>query len=109
MKLSEKIKIAIKEAGYTQQTFADKLGITNPVVNVWCTGKRNPTTTTLKKIAKATNKPLSYFFADEKSANIVNNSNGGDNVINSGTDVKEIYERVIKLEYRVEQLEKNKK
>lgn len=38
--VGEKIRQAIKEAGLTQQKLADKLGITNPVVNVWVTGKR---------------------------------------------------------------------
>lgn len=60
--VGEKIRQAIKEAGLTQQKLADKLGITNPVVNVWVTGKRNPTASSLKKIAEATGKPYAYFI-----------------------------------------------
>jgi repressor LexA len=56
----------MKEAGLTQQKLADKLGITNPVVNVWVTGKRNPTIESLKKIAAATNKPYSYFIETDE-------------------------------------------
>ena len=61
-KIGEKIRQAIKEAGLTQQKLADKLGITNPVVNVWVTGKRIPTVESIKKIAEATNKPYSFFI-----------------------------------------------
>lgn len=65
--VGEKIRQAIKEAGLTQQKLADKLGITNPVVNVWVQGKRNPTTSSLKKIAEATGKPFSFFISEKDS------------------------------------------
>lgn len=63
--MGEKIRQAIKESGLTQQKLADKIGTSNPVVNVWVTGKRNPTTSSLKKIAEATGKPYSFFVEDE--------------------------------------------
>lgn len=69
--IGDKIRQAIKEAGLTQQKLADKLGITNPVVNVWVTGKRQPTIDSLKKIAAATNKPYSYFIESEEFAQTV--------------------------------------
>lgn len=62
--LGDKIKKAMKEAGLTQQKLADKLGITNPVVNAWINGKRNPTVNTIKRIAKATEKPFSFFLEE---------------------------------------------
>ena len=64
--LGEKIRKAIKEAGLTQQKLADKLGITNPVINVWVTGKRNPKPENLQKIAEATGKPYSYFVGSNE-------------------------------------------
>jgi repressor LexA len=66
--VGEKIRKAIKDAGLTQQKLADKLGITNPVINVWVTGKRNPKPDTLQKIAEATGKPYSYFLEDDEFA-----------------------------------------
>lgn len=66
--VGEKIRKAIKDAGLTQQKLADKLGITNPVINVWVTGKRNPRPDTLQKIAEATGKPYSYFAEDDEFA-----------------------------------------
>lgn len=63
--IGEKIRNAMFEAGLTQQKLADKLGISNPAVNVWVTGKRNPTAESLRKIAAATGKPYSFFVSDE--------------------------------------------
>ena len=63
--IGEKIRKAIKEAGLTQQNLADKLGITNPVVNVWIQGRRTPNIENLKKIAAATGKSYSYFIEEE--------------------------------------------
>lgn len=63
--IGEKIRKAIKEAGLTQQNLADKLGITNPVVNVWIQGRRIPNIENLKKIAVATGKPYSWFINED--------------------------------------------
>lgn len=62
--LGNKIKKAMKEAGLTQQKLADKLGITNPVINAWIKGKRNPTVNSIKRIASATDKPFSFFMGE---------------------------------------------
>lgn len=85
--MAKKIKQAIKEAGLTQQKLADKLGITNPVVNTWTTGKRNPTANSLKRIARATKKDISYFFENSPIGN--NNIVGNHNVL-SPKDISEI-------------------
>jgi transcriptional regulator with XRE-family HTH domain len=70
----ERIKQAMKEAGLTQRSLAAKLGVTNPTVNSFINGNTNPTVTTLKKIAKATAKPLQYFFLENSAFNTGNNS-----------------------------------
>ena len=71
--VGEKIRKAIKDAGLTQQKLADKLGITNPVINVWVTGKRNPRPDTLQKIAEITGRPVNYFF--DNSTDVKGNNN----------------------------------
>lgn len=71
-KVGEKIRQAMREAGLTQRKLADKLGITNPVINVWVTGKRNPKPDTLRRIANATGKPYSYFMDSDEFAQTVN-------------------------------------
>lgn len=65
--VGEKIRQAMKEAGLTQRKLADKLGITNPVISVWITGKRNPKPDTLRRIASATGKPFSFFAQEYRS------------------------------------------
>ena len=59
---SEKIKQAVKEAGLTQKEIAAKMGISQPAFNGFVSGKNRPTARTLKKIARATGKDLSFFI-----------------------------------------------
>ena len=91
MEIKDKIRMAMKEAGFTQQGLADVLGITNPVVNTWVTGKRNPTVRTLKKIAAATGKPLEYFLQeDDNSVNQQANGNSGVIMGNNNSNVNNV-------------------
>lgn len=76
-----KIKQALKEAGLTQNDLAKKMNITQPTVNSFVNGRRNPTVKTLKKIAKATGKDMNYFF-DKNISQTVNNSKNINQTIN---------------------------
>lgn len=82
MTIDNKIRKAMKEAGFTQKGLAEHLGIKQPSVGSWLSGRRNPTVTTLKKIAAATGKPLNYFF--DASTSLGDNTVGGNN--NSGNN-----------------------
>ncbi|MDR3124471.1 MAG: helix-turn-helix domain-containing protein [Endomicrobium sp.] len=64
---AQKIKEAVKETGLTQRKFAKKIGIGESMISQWLASSKNPTLTTLKKIAKATNKPLTYFIDDAET------------------------------------------
>jgi transcriptional regulator with XRE-family HTH domain len=75
-----KIKNAIKKAGLTQQKLARKIGVKQAQISGWVIGKRVPKLSSLKKIAIATGKPLSYFF-DDMSVN------GNINVDGSNTGI----------------------
>lgn len=90
MEIKDKIRMAMKEAGFTQQGLADVLGITNPVVNTWVTGKRNPTVRTLKKIAAATGKPLDFFLQEDNSVNQQANGNSGVIMGNNNSNVNNV-------------------
>jgi transcriptional regulator with XRE-family HTH domain len=59
--MSHRIKELIKEKGYTQQEFADKLGITRVGLSQLINGK--PSYPTLEKIATALNVPMWQLFA----------------------------------------------
>lgn len=68
----KKLKLAMLESGLNQTKLAKKLGIKSAAVSKWIVGQGNPKFSTLEDIAKATNKPLNYFF-DNSSTKI-----GGD-------------------------------
>lgn len=59
--MSHRIKELIKEKGYTQQEFADKLEITRVGLSQLINGK--PSYPTLEKIATALNVPMWQLFA----------------------------------------------
>lgn len=59
--MSHRIKDLIKEKGYTQQEFADKLGMTRVGLSQLINGK--PSYPTLEKIASALEVPMWELFA----------------------------------------------
>ena len=74
--IAEKIAAVVRECGFTQQRFAKKIGISETAISRWRAGKRNPSISSLKKIAKATKKNLSYFLSNDNNDISINN---GDN------------------------------
>lgn len=73
-KLKKKIKLARIEANLTQTELAKKVKSSQQSVVSWEKGTFVPSSENIKKIAKATGKPINYFF--ENSGNIAdNNSN----------------------------------
>lgn len=69
-----KIKEAVKEAGFTQTDFERKLDIGENLISRWASGDRTPSIKSIKKIAKALKKPLSYFLDDFMSEDEFNKS-----------------------------------
>ena len=51
MNISEKIRRARKEAGFTQSELAEKLGVSQAMISAYEKGLRNPKLETLQKIA----------------------------------------------------------
>ena len=74
----EKIRNALLEAGLTQKQLADKLGVKQQLISNWINGFSNPKDLSLKKIAVATGKPLSYFI--ENNPLVINNAVGNKNI-----------------------------
>lgn len=66
LSVAEKIRNVVKKTGLTQQEFCKKIGIGESVISRWLKGNRNPSITSLKKIAEATNTPLNYFLDTEE-------------------------------------------
>ncbi|MDR1245012.1 MAG: helix-turn-helix domain-containing protein [Endomicrobium sp.] len=60
----KRIKKAALDADLSLKDLGAKLNVSRQMISQWTSGNRNPKTDSLRKIAKATNKPLSYFFDD---------------------------------------------
>lgn len=70
--LTTKIKLAMLESGLNQTELAKAIGITKQSLSGWLSSCENPKLENIKKIAKATHKPVNYFF--ENSGNIADNN-----------------------------------
>lgn len=100
----KKIKQALVEAGLTQEELAKILGVTAPTVNSYINRKSQTRPSTLKKIAKATGKDISYFFASGGISQSANNSTNIRQTINNA-DMEFIKDSFKKLELAYKNLE----
>lgn len=64
-----RIKELIKEKGYTQKEFAEKLGMTTVGLSQILAGK--PSYTTMEKIAKNLNVPIWQLFIDKEDFDVM--------------------------------------
>jgi len=102
--LAEKIKKAIKKTGLTQTAFEKKYNISENLISSWIHGKRNPSITSLNKIAEATKIPLEYFLEEDDVKNIINNNGttigaiGNNNTVNIQLQLKDHEIRLLKIE-----------
>lgn len=103
----KKLKLAMLESGFNQVSLAKKLGIKSASVSQWLTGKNNPKISTLEKLAKATGKPVNYFF--DSSTQVSGNSNVVGKNINISADVKKdialLMAKMAAVESKIETLE----
>lgn len=63
--IGDNIRYLRKQAGYSQEQLARKIGITQGSVSLWEKGKNDPDTKTLSKIAQIFGVPLDFFMSDE--------------------------------------------
>ena len=103
----KQIKIAMAEMGLNQTSLAKKVGVKPNTVSQWLTGTNSPKMDTLKKVAKATGKPVNYFF--DNSTDVKGNQNiVGKNITVSSDVEKDIALMRVKieaLESKIENLE----
>lgn len=103
----KKLKLAMLESGFNQVSLAKKLGIKSASVSQWLTGKNNPKISTLEKLAKATGKPVNYFF--DNSTDVKGNHNvvGNNNSVPADVekDIKLLTAKIAALESKIENLE----
>jgi transcriptional regulator with XRE-family HTH domain len=67
LSLAVKIKLARKEAGYSQKQFGDVLKLSDKAISSYEVGRATPPLPTLKEISKLTYKPMNYFLNEEPS------------------------------------------
>lgn len=65
MNTGEKVRVARKGRGMSQEELARELGVNPVTISYWEKGKREIKLTMLEKIAKALRFPLRYFFEDD--------------------------------------------
>ena len=61
-KFSERLKQSLKDNGMSQFMLAKKIGMSQSVVNNYCTGKREPTLDVLILICKTLNETADYML-----------------------------------------------
>ena len=63
--LNEKIRIAIKQAGYKQKDVSSMLGVTQAAVSEWVTGRSAPRHGMLVRLAEELKLPPEWFLSDQ--------------------------------------------
>ncbi|MBQ3834971.1 MAG: helix-turn-helix transcriptional regulator [Elusimicrobia bacterium] len=86
---STQLKKIMKEKKITQQELADKIGVYQTMVSHWLRGIKNPTLTSLKKIADALEISVSCLIGEETNENNK--------------------EKIVLLKNKIEELEKQNK
>lgn len=107
----KQIKIAMAEMGLNQTSLAKKVGVKPNTVSQWLTGTNSPKMDTLKKVAKATGKPVNYFF-DNSTSVLGNHNNVGKNIqsgSNVDKDIKLLFAQVELLTAKMQLLEEKLK
>lgn len=67
MEIGARVKLARKIAGWSQQQLGDVAGITFQQIQKYERGQNRISASRLVEIAKALNKPISYFYGDENT------------------------------------------
>ena len=61
-KFAERLKQSLKDNNLTQVALANKIGMSQGIVNNYCTGKREPSLDVLILISKALNETSDYLL-----------------------------------------------
>lgn len=68
------IRQARMNAGYSQEKLAQEIGVVQPAVAMWESGKQYPTVTNLKKLSKVLNCSIDELLKEEGELNALGNS-----------------------------------
>ncbi len=102
---SRQLKKIMYDKRITQQTLAGKLKISQAMVSQWLNSSKNPTLTSLKKIASALDIPVTYLIDEnQKNAEPIKPVKKKTDEINDNI-IKEILDKLKDLEFRILKLE----
>lgn len=96
---NDQLRKIMFERKLTQQKLASLLGINQARISGWLHGTRNPSLTSIKKIASALDLPINFFV---ENSGVMNSGSVGGNVSVGGMDEKDI--KILKLEKEVLEL-----
>jgi len=82
--IMNKLKKILKDKGLKQNWIAEQLGLTREAVSHWVTGKNNPTTENLKRVANLLNIKLDEIFFDIDISITENDNNNKNKTKESG-------------------------
>lgn len=88
--IGKKIVLARREAGFSQEEFAKKMGKTRQTIYTWENELFTPSIKMLKKIAEVTGKTLDYFLQEDNSVNQQANGNSGVIMGNNNSNVNNV-------------------
>lgn len=69
--LAKIIRDARREARLSQAALAKEIGVTDKAISAYETSRSTPTLDKLKKIAKSTNQPLTYFLEGKVDNSVI--------------------------------------
>ncbi len=64
-KFAERLRDVLDENGMTQLELANKIGMSQSIVNNYCTGKREPSLDVLILIAQALDESIDYLLGND--------------------------------------------
>ena len=65
MSWTARVRLALKAKGYTMQDLAVRIGVKQPAVSLYLSGKREPTISQIKEMAKMLDMSLSELLGDD--------------------------------------------
>lgn len=99
MFFANQLKKVMFEKKLTQKELAKKIGNTQSRVSGWLHGVRNPSLTSIKKLASALDVPINFFV---ENSGVMNSGSIGGSVSVGGMDEKDI--KILKLEKEILEL-----
>ena len=96
---SDKLRKVMFERKLTQSKLASLIGSDQRIISFWLTGRRNPSLSSIKKIASALDLPINFFV---ENTGVMNSGSVGGNISVGGMDEKDI--TILKLEKEVLEL-----